>query len=677
MKRKYIFGSAVAVALGMLATSCEKSEPTLGGAEKSDMFVTITVSDDVDTRVDMDGFDVDWAVGDEMLFYNSSSTNAATISTASELSVESVSAGSAVFSGEVSSSLLGGKVSGFYPTNGYRNWISGTNALSSLRVAQPTYFQLEYDSTGALTPASMGKYCYIHFQSNESLSADVNELTGTLKHIVAYMDLNFKNVSSKAVERVYIAADQAEGTMMAEAVVSADGSVDYDTTIDYIGNAEGDSSFTYASLGTFDINYFIFELYDSNGDLGVTPSNGELQVRLPLFPQTIAGAWDLYVVYADGTEDVITITHNSTDLVAGSCYNSANSIDLSGATTLAKVTAKKGDYYWTTDNSYATVVTGSETTCPDAIVYDLAGTGVDRKAGKGFSTVYYRKYVIRADSEGRSYGTDGYDGYVNTASNSKNTNLTTTGIYNGIVAMQDFLNDAMTATDETTAKLQSHSDQSFAGLFEEFSPCYSAIYSRSTAYQDVQYSADAFDGTEVNLWYLPTAYEVYDFVCKVNELQSLKSNYYSNQHLKLNTVGLIPGTNPGNSFGTKTLAAPMSIGTDGVTITYGSSIYAEGSSSYGNALDLTNTDPDVEGPLFDTILPQQYETSGVVSGGTNYNFRTATFADGGNLYMRVQSIYMSPTSSYLGTTATFSATTAYQPVWPMVTLDSACATQLQ
>ncbi len=84
------------------------------------------------------------------------------------------------FSGEMSSTLTGSKVSGFYPAdNVYLNHAtsaSTTHALSTLRLVQPSYLKYEY-SNGAVTPASIGDYCYMHVESDQVLSSDASELS--------------------------------------------------------------------------------------------------------------------------------------------------------------------------------------------------------------------------------------------------------------------------------------------------------------------------------------------------------------------------------------------------------------------------------------------------------------------------------------------------------------------
>ncbi|MFI3304998.1 MAG: hypothetical protein R3Y68_00625 [Rikenellaceae bacterium] len=661
MKRKYIYSSVVALAL--LTTSCEKAEPTLegdGGASDSGSTFSITIAAPTQpegTRVGMNDLNTEWTVGDGMTFF-AYDDNVANLNTAAgfgHFSASSVAAdGAATFTGTFASAMVGQKICGFYP--GEKAYMNNTNTgvrfLSTLLLAQPTYFKLEYED-GLVTPSSMGQYSYLYFTSDQTLSSTSSAsttLTGTYKHIMGYLDFNFTGVSG-AVERVYVTSTLP---VMEEAKVDTDGNITCDRALDYAITTEGDDSDSAVSkLSKFQIEDFIFTLTDSDtGELGVTPADGTLRVRLPIFPQTLLGNLDVYVVYTDGTESVVTLNVSGMTVESGKRYFNDQVIPL---TTTQTANPKIGDYFWNDGTSSFSLE--GKSTPPDGIAYDWAGTGASRTAGRTFSPTYYR---------GATYiGAD----YINDSSNNKNTLLINQTDMNGICAMQTLMNLAIEPSQSNGGNIFSQ----YSGT-EELASTYSAhinslipamglAYDKSTdaSYTDAVYSK-SYTGKETYLWYVPTVYELYELYARINAVQALDENFYVSQQIAIYDAGLYGVTKTSSvEWGRGKLAVPSS-----------------------TASSVAITDNTTVGPFFDSIIPA-YGTaaySGSSIAAHNVNMRTATMRSdqpGAGYYVNLGNIYeliaITTANYYYGYSGYWNNNTGNtNPTWSIMCVDADGAT---
>lgn len=549
--------------MALLATSCETSEPTLGGVDSSEgLYVSISI-EQPETRVGVDGKSVDWETGDKMMFYNSSSY-VGDSSTWTDLEAEIDVEGKAIFEGTISSSLIGAQVSGFYPSSISMNYTS-SNLLSAMNIVQPTYFKYNYDADSNLSPKSVGEYTYIHFISDEVVSEDNTSLKGSAKHLMAFVDLDLKDIAQgKEVERVYVSTTEIDsnyynGTTYGSASASttslyldgqalslaADGTATVNNYIPNVTMAAGKNN-----GGT--INYFlymstfVFELYDENGELGVAPNeSGVLPLRLPIIPQSFSNRdWILYVCYTDGSESVVTKSVSAT-LEAGKIFNYDNPISLSGATELAagSVTPKVGDYYYADGTYSPTLMSGGSD--PIGIVYDLNKDGANTTVAKILNFYSYSGEMLLSD-----YCTDGYN---------YSTGFGTTQTCDGLYEMQFYLDKLCAVSSDSNAALNAHTtnaeNDTYGELFAGISPLYAAVAALTPdTFYNAPYVASGFThwtkgaGTgSSGIWYLPTQNELYSLFYiyaayqshgsyllsdKINALpDSMKSGLASNQEL--------------------------------------------------------------------------------------------------------------------------------------------------
>ncbi len=500
----YVLG----IALVAGAVSCSKADESLGeteSGEQQQITFSVTSPTPLDesgaeltaSRVGVDGLSVSWEDGDDIIFYGSESIPGSE-STYSIFSSKSIDGSTAHFIGELSNSITG-KVSGFYPANDvYLN--TGTNSamyLSTLRLIQPTYLQFNYTSDSELTPSSVGKYSYMHVQSNESVESS-STLTGDMKHLMSFVEINLKNPKS-AVDKVFISLSEA---LTYESMkVATDGTVTYDTGVDYIGNVDGTHA-TY-KLSTKD---FVIELYNSNGNLGVTANASNIiPLRLPLIPQPATWSFTLYVSYTDGSEDVITKTMNKT-LEAGYFYNVGESIDLSGATSVSATnrTPKIGDYYYT-DGTWSSVINESKT--PEGFVYELTGEGTSTKVARIFNLYYHKLAFIDYDFLGANIST-------NFASISGNDS-----------GLKDIAAHVTTAKSNYSSKL--------SGATTTEAVCEIAFPSISYALGLNASNPSSFSGDETGYWYLPSETELLTYILNVIKIQGHGVAYINAQMERL------------------------------------------------------------------------------------------------------------------------------------------------
>ncbi len=544
--------SIFAASLALLATSCEKCEPTTNNAANGGgdgIFVTITV-DPAETRVGVDGKVTEWCEGDVMRLYNSSSlmANDVNMVTAAQPDADS---GAVSFSGTLDAALAGGKVEGIYPGTNIGEGILMNNAnvplneMSKLRVMQPAYFKYMYDAEGSVTPESLGDYCYLHFISNETLSGveGVAELTGTVSHLMSYLTFNLTNVASASkVERIYI---KAEKPLVNEGInITEGGVVEYDQSLDYIGMAnglktqgsgdDGDMKFGYKRLGGFDIDYFVFELSAEDSTLGVAVADGELTFTMPIIPQTLSGEWSIYVVYADGSESIATINHSgTTEMEAGKSYNDEETIALGAA---ASATPKVGDFYFA-DGSYSTSLVGAASD-PVGMVYKVKGSGAETAMDKVFR-LRHRKDAHTATA------------YCN-ITNKKNDAFTTKdfatsasvvvgqGQINMMETMTLAMNGSTLGADKKTpisTTLQGLNKATYIkDILEEVSPAlYNILMLNEAKFDNVVDAtlADAnalLNGSLRDFWYLPSIDESYEMIVSILAV-SAHNDYFVNSRL--------------------------------------------------------------------------------------------------------------------------------------------------
>ncbi len=608
MKRKYIYSSVVALAL--LATSCEKIEPILEGdgntSEGGVYSITLAAPTPAegDTRANMYDINTEWSVGDKMTFFNQAAAGADAGSLFAktgfgQFEASSVAAdGAATFTGTFQAAMKDKKICGFYP--GEKAYMNNSNTtirfLSTLYLAQPTYLKLKYED-GAVTPSSMGQYSYLYFTSDQTLSATSSSsttLTGTYKHIMGYLDFNFTGVKGN-VERVYVAASQP---VMEECKVDLNGNITCDKNLDFAIATEGDNSnSTLTKLSHFQIEDFVFTLTDNaTGKLGVAPTTeGSLRLRLPLFPQALSGSMDIYVVYTDGNESVVTLGVDGITVESGKRYFDDQTIDLGGAT-YQPANSKIGDYFWN-DGTHSYTLEG-KTTPPSGIAYDWAGTGAERTAGRAFSPTYYRAGYIGED-------------YINHDSYTKNTLLMNSSDMNGICAMQTVMNIAIEPSQANGGNIfsQCTDDSLDPGTYEAYLksliPAMGLVYGNSSeAYLDKAYGYK-FTGDETFLMYVPTVYEMYELFARINAVQALDENFYMSKQIAIYDAGL---------YGvTKTSGLDWGWGKLGLPGTSTSSVAV--------------TENTTEGPFFDSII-SAYGTAGFVGSSINaYNalMRSSTF----------------------------------------------------
>ncbi|MFI3305415.1 MAG: hypothetical protein R3Y68_02740 [Rikenellaceae bacterium] len=376
MERYKIYSLALALSLSAVACQKDFDETLPEGAAQGGTQITLTV-DPSATRVDVDGYDVSWSAGDQVMFFNGGSGNV----TDGDLIAATISEGDskiATFTGSVTPSS--GTLYGFYPASGAHINNGNLYLSSMLRLVQPLYLELSYDADGAITPSSLAPYCYMLVKSNEELSSTgMNNLTGTMEHLMAYVDLDLSIPSGKKLERVFIALTSTTTTLPIQSmkISAADGSVTYDQYVDNMATVDvGDAWHL--------MDYMVLELTGSDGNLGTSVNaDGVVPVRIPFIPQTLADTWTIFATYTDGTESIQKSAISNT-LEAGKVYT--REIDLqitSGVTT----TPKLGDYYYS-DGTYSTNLDASKTV--DGLVTRLYVNGVDTNISQVASP--YAKY---------------------------------------------------------------------------------------------------------------------------------------------------------------------------------------------------------------------------------------------------------------------------------------------
>ncbi|MFR9577597.1 MAG: hypothetical protein SNG45_01985 [Rikenellaceae bacterium] len=505
MNRTLFFTLSLSLGVAALA-SCVKSDEFTAPEESTGQYVTFEVSTPDVTRVGIDGVDVYWTEGDQMLFYcDSSIPGTATTFSKLDLSDLDEEGDVAKFSGELSSTLSGGFVSGFYPaSNVYTN--TGTNAamyLSTLRIIQPAYFQYTY-TDGNIDPASIGQFCYMHVLANELMAADASVLTGTVKHLMSFVDINLANPKG-AVEKVVIAMDA--GLTYPSMKVSSSGTVTKDQYVDYIISADGSETYQ------VEMDYLLVDLTNSTtGELGVSAnSDGIIPVRIPLIPQVLTDSWKVFVRYADGTEDVAAITFSGASLSAGRVYNADSTLDLSSATSLTTPAPKIGDYYYA-DGTWST--TYDSTKSLEGMVYQLTGTGVDTKVAKIFATYYQKNKFVHEDI----YGTATIDsGICNSTLTSNESGLLDASI--------------LAVVCRTHSKASSVGVSSTSTILEVCKAMLPSHYAALALNGDIKDMT--FSGDETGYWYLPSMAESYRFALNGAKLQGHKVIYINEQMKKL------------------------------------------------------------------------------------------------------------------------------------------------
>ncbi len=497
---------SVSLSLGVVATiaSCTKTEVGSYAPQSEGVTISITAPE---TRVGVDGLDVYWEEGDQMLFYGSATKANGGVS----LSVSEVNGSTATFTGTLGSTVTG-RVSGFYPNiNGLLN--NGANAamsLSSLRIFQPSYFRYTY-TDGKLDPSSMGDYCFMHFQADQDSASDGSTLTGAVEHLMAYVDFNLENPKA-AVQKVYITMD--EPLTYPSMKVAADGTCTMDPYIDYIYTTtekvpEGATS-DYAKVNMDNI---VVELTDTaTNEFGVTAGEDNIiPIRIPFIPQHLVGKWSVFVQYVDGSEDVVRIKYPLVILAAGKVSNMNSTIDLSSATHLETKTPKLGDYYYA-DGTYSSVIDETKDLTNLGIVYELLGTGVDTKISK--------VYAALAGVSAKVVDTATYPGY-------KLIVKAATADYEGLINLSNLVkygrdyaieNNVADITEEST----------IAQVCDKMYPAFSATMNRNS---NLEYMS--LDGTETGVWYIPSYFEIYRMNSDVNALQGLRTLYYQEQMARL------------------------------------------------------------------------------------------------------------------------------------------------
>ncbi|MFR9555950.1 MAG: hypothetical protein SNF68_02185 [Rikenellaceae bacterium] len=606
----------------LLLTACDRSEKTIATDSNSNgVFANIVVEQPL-TRVEIDGLSVNWSDGDDMIFYSSSSYAGST-STWTTLTADVNESGAATFSGTLSSSLTASKVSGFYPVNAYLNQHASdaSGALSTLRIAQPTYIPLSYTADNNIEPKSIGEYCYIHFYSDSYLTGTSATLTGSAKHLMSFIDFNLKSPKADVARMIITAEEQFEGQFM---YVEPSGTTTVTNYFTYTNNAN--------NTGTYpqQMDYIIFELRDSDGNLGVgANSDGYVPVRLPIIPQVLDNAsWTITVCYVDGSEDIITKRYNSI-LTAGKVYNDEATIDLSGATTTQTFTPKLGDYYYA-DGTYSTDLLSGDTN-PIGIVYELNFSGATTTISKVFFMNTIKGALLPS-----TYCSGG----------TINTDVGTIQNDSGLLDLQDFL-DTLLASSNSTINSAVSSCVTFGDYFEVLSPVHSQIaylnkatngYVLEDKLYDVSYVADHFTGEENGIWYLPSLAELYELSYAATKLQSNGTMYMTERMLAL------PDSMKGDYSGS------------------GSTASVDGSSSDANSEWADNTQ------FFVPIISTAVETIFV---------RTSSTSSGQNFYFRLRALNKSNvTSTAYSGQAKWANVTSYQLARPIMQISDVTSGQI-
>ncbi len=516
MKNKIYYSFSLTLGVALLVTSCTKSDEYTPQMDE-DREVSITVSLNDATRVGVDGVDVYWESGDQMLFYGSNSyfgaSTTANTTTSSLLTLISNDDDTATFTGSLSSTITG-QVSGIYP--GYQAFLNyGTNSAmyySSLRILQPTYFQYTY-TDGDLDPSSIGDYCFMHFLSDQSSASAATELTGKVTHLMSYVDFNLES-AKHPVQRVFLALDNVLAYPSMK--VATDGTRTMDSYLDYILDASG-STEEYAKVN---VDYFVVDLRDSaTSELGVSAnSEGIIPIRIPFIPQHLVGGAKLFVQYDDGSEDIVSLNFPLTILSAGKVSNFDSTIDLSSDKIVSlpagAATPKLGDFYYA-DGTYSNILDTTKDT-PVGIVYQLMGSGADTKISTVFSTTIGKTTAVNTSTVGASTNdltlvpngaVNNYDGLLNVSMMAANARVHAKAASVGI--------------DENSTIFE---------VCEKFYPAYAEALKKVSA-TDYSTGTDKgyveFTGDETGIWYLPSLYEGYRFAVDVNTLQGRRVLYYN------------------------------------------------------------------------------------------------------------------------------------------------------
>lgn len=515
----------MALAISIGAVACQKDfDETLSESEaQGGTQITFNI-DAPETKVEVNGVEVTWNDGDEMMFFNSNSGSVidGDILSATVNPTNSKSVG---FSGTVTPTS--GNLCGFYPASGAHINNGDLYLSSMLRLVQPLYIELGYDADGAIDPKSLAPYSYMFVKSNESLSdASVdNSLTGTIQHLMAYLDLDLKIPSGKRLERLYISFD----TVLATQSIKVDantGAVTTDQYVDYMVAATGSAWHA--------MDYMILELTGSDGEIG-TAANSEdiVPVRIPFVPQKLSGKWTLFATYSDNTESIQKIDVSKT-LSAGIVYSNPTAVDFT-QTSNSAVTPKIGDFYYS-DDTYSVDFDDTKSDLFEGIVFNLHVNGVDTTINQIYSPyAIYTTYLSTDYCPATTYWN-----FVSTANVWNNINK-------GLQNMITIANHVLVATDANYAEFDDYltANHTYAEIFKvgkgfEYAFNMNGTSSAtSQAYMSYQpYNGTALTGEEDHIWHLGC---INDYMVLVNDTAMLQGgngddhNFYKKQELKMPT----------------------------------------------------------------------------------------------------------------------------------------------
>ncbi len=515
--------------------------------ESSDgLSVEFSISSPPSSRVTVDDLTASWEVGDKMLFYNKNSVPTTT-SSYTTLSISEVDAESGVakFSGTLPAALGGGYVSGFYPASGVFLNKGSADTYKQLRLVQPGYIQYEYEN-GKITPESMAQYSYISICSDEMLfttsTTDVKVLSATANYVLAYMDLNLKNPNGK-VKRAYIS--MSEPLTYESIQVGTTGAGALDKRLNYCESETGASSFD--DYLSFQLDYMVVEMSNSSdGSLGVE-ANGEsdeVQMRIPLIPQSLSGTWTVIVEYTDNDyQDLFTVDMTGVMMERGVVYSHGASKDLSseavrleGADRLPKMgDLIDADGFYGTTKANMQAAGGSAT--PVGIVYDVKGVGTELAVASAYRLTTEAKTVLNT-----AYAND----EANTSAEIRNAHFTGTFyVSNGFDLMQtyiDIVNDEALDLDS----LYENPLASLRGLgytndyiLSQISPAYAAAWAQNSTEGRPE---APYTGDERGWWYLPSLGEVYHMIYQTQMLQSHGTYFFSEREAEMSADGVTATT---------------------------------------------------------------------------------------------------------------------------------------